>query len=84
MRNCDNPQQIGGEAVDQEVRKTSQHEPAEVRIQWNAEFRVLQESLDSVAHLAAEAFAKARDISIVIGRGLNEFLLRLRVKLIYH
>ena len=46
--------------------------------------RVLQESLYSVAHLATEAFAKTRDISLVIGCGLNKFLLRLRVKLIYH
>ncbi len=27
MSHCDNPQQVGGEAVNQEVRKASQHEP---------------------------------------------------------
>ena len=46
--------------------------------------RVLQESLYGVAHLATEALAKTRDISLVIGCGLNKFQLRLRVKLIYH
>ena len=41
VRHCYNSKQVGGEAVDQKVRKTSQHELAQVRINWRAKLRVL-------------------------------------------
>jgi len=37
-----------------------------------------------MAHLATEAFSQTYDVALVVRCGLDEFLLRVRVKLIDH